>query len=155
MKQGYSSVRIKLSDPAYSGFFLRFNPKNTTPYHVPPCDDNYSPAKCSRFCKSTRVGSMLQQSSSLFNDLDHDQEQTPRHPRGDGDCIAPCDCMYVLFNSPWSQSHHALCELGGAIPCGEYISIDAIRPLCAPCLIFINSLSCLTIEMVACSKIGS
>ena len=41
----YSSVREKLSDPAYSGWFLQFNPRNTTPYAVPPCDANYSPPK--------------------------------------------------------------------------------------------------------------
>ena len=35
----YSSVRVKLADPQYSGFFLRFDPKNTTPYHVPSCQE--------------------------------------------------------------------------------------------------------------------
>ena len=68
----YSSVREKLDDPAYSGFFLRFNPKNSTPYHVPQCDDNFSPPKCTPFY--------------------HDQEQTPGHPAGDGSCTKPCDC---------------------------------------------------------------
>ena len=75
-------MREKLTDPAYAGFFLKFNPSNTTPYAVPPCDSNYSPPKCSTFY--------------------HDQEQTPGHPKGDGDCGAePCDC--------------------GAVPCGEYL----------------------------------
>lgn len=31
----FSSVRRKLDDDRYSGFFLRFKPKG--PYHVPPC----------------------------------------------------------------------------------------------------------------------
>lgn len=78
----YTSVREKLTNPAYAGFFLKFNPSNSTPYAVPPCDSNYSPPKCSPFY--------------------HDQEQTPGHPKGDGDCGAePCDC--------------------GAVPCGEYL----------------------------------
>ena len=71
----YSSVREKLEDPQYSGFFLKFNPHNTTPYAVPPCDANFSPAKCSAFY--------------------HDQEQTPGYPKGDGSCAAPCDCGQV------------------------------------------------------------
>ena len=84
----YSSVREKLADPQYSGFFLRFDPKNSTPYNVPPCDTNFSPAKCSSFY--------------------HDQEQSPGHPRGDGDCrTAPCDC--------------------GAVPCGEYLQVPPRR----------------------------
>ena len=45
----------KLTDPAYAGFFLKFKPNAT--YHVPNCDDNYSPSLCSEFY--------------------HDQEQTP------------------------------------------------------------------------------
>lgn len=61
----YTSVREKLTNPAYAGFFLKFNPSNSTPYAVPPCDSNYSPPKCSPFY--------------------HDQEQTPGHPKGDGD----------------------------------------------------------------------
>lgn len=41
----YTSVREKLTNPAYAGFFLKFNPSNSTPYAVPPCDSNYSPPK--------------------------------------------------------------------------------------------------------------
>jgi hypothetical protein len=43
----FTSVREKLEDPAYAGFFLKFNPNNSTPYHVPQCDTNFSPPKCS------------------------------------------------------------------------------------------------------------
>jgi hypothetical protein len=69
-------VREKLVDPAYSGFFLKFNP-NVTSYHVPNCDDNYSPPLCSVFY--------------------HDQEQTPevptpQNPNPDGKCVGTCDC---------------------------------------------------------------
>ena len=44
-------VRHILDDPAYSGFFLPFRPggpsANNT--HVPRCDINYDPPKCSEF----------------------------------------------------------------------------------------------------------
>jgi hypothetical protein len=44
----FSTVREKLVDPAYAGWFLRFNPDNTS-YHVPACDTNYNPPLCSVF----------------------------------------------------------------------------------------------------------
>jgi len=87
----FGSVREKLSDPAYSGFFVRFG---TAPAangsvpgaNVPACDTNYSPPRC----------------SSLY----HDQVQSPQHPHGSllqGSCPdAPCDC-------------------GEGVPCGEYV----------------------------------
>ena len=76
-----TTVRRKLLDPACSGFFLRFAPGGGFPngsYHVPPC----TAGKC----------------SALY----HDQEQTPEHPKGDGDCEEECDC-------------------GPGLPCGEYL----------------------------------
>jgi hypothetical protein len=57
-------------DPAYAGWFLKFS--GTGNYHVPDCDANYSPPRCSDFY--------------------HDQDQTPEHPHGDGSCVKPCDC---------------------------------------------------------------
>ena len=44
----FTTVREKLVDPAYAGWFLRFNPRNTTttPYHVPNCAPE-DPTKCS------------------------------------------------------------------------------------------------------------
>ena len=67
----FSAVRAAMDDPAYSGFFLRFAPNQT--YHVPQCDKNYDPPKCTPFY--------------------HDEEQTPGYPSGDGNCPAPaCDC---------------------------------------------------------------
>jgi len=79
----YTSVREKISDPAYSGWFLKFGAPtvNGTGYHVPACDDSYSPPLC----------------SGMY----HDRDQTPGHPKGDGDCTLPCDC--------------------GGVPCGEYL----------------------------------
>lgn len=68
----YTNVWTKLADPAYAGWFVAFNAQNTTPYHVPPCDDSYDPPLC-----STRY---------------HDQDQTPGYPHGDGSCAEPCDC---------------------------------------------------------------
>ena len=69
----YTLVRTKVTDPAYSSWFLPFGPcaKNNS-CHVPVCDNNYKPPLC----------------TSLY----HDQGQTPGYPRGDGDCTAPaCD----------------------------------------------------------------
>lgn len=75
----FTSVREKLDDPRYSGWFLRFN--STAPrssHHVPACAAENS-SKCSLFY--------------------HDQEQTPQvptaaQPRPDGLCSpsSGCDC---------------------------------------------------------------
>jgi hypothetical protein len=73
----YTSVWKKLADPAFSGWFLPFSGSGN--YHVPACDTTYSPPLCS--------------------DRYHDQDQTPKHPHGDGSCTDLCDC--------------------GGVPCGE------------------------------------
>ena len=76
----FTTVRTKLVDPAYSGFFLRFKPGGAFPngsYHVPACDTTYDPPLCSVFY--------------------HDQEQSPAvpspdDPNPDGACVGHCDC---------------------------------------------------------------
>lgn len=98
----YSKVRVKLDDPRYADWFIKFSGFNDTPYpggqglsvngtfHVPNCDwyNNGTAPRCSGFY--------------------HDQEQTPNHPGGgkqypvDGACLEQCDC-------------------GTVNPCGEYI----------------------------------
>ena len=70
----YTSVREKLEDARYAGFFLAFNGSAPGAYHVPDCAPEDA-AKC----------------SALY----HDQEQTPQHPHGDGSCTLPCDCGCV------------------------------------------------------------
>ncbi len=95
----FSSVREKLLDPAYSGFFLPFllsspprDPRQAwhepvaDRYHVPPCAAENA-SKCSAYY--------------------HDQEQTPQvptadDPNPDGICAGYCDC-------------------GPDLPCGEYL----------------------------------
>lgn len=70
----YTSVREKLCDPAYEGWFLKFDPRVEP--HVPKCDDNYDPPKCTEFY--------------------HDQKQTPSKGSGTTQCnSAPCDCGCV------------------------------------------------------------
>ena len=69
----YTSVREKLADPAYSGYFLRFSPAATP--HVQPCDA--VTGVCSAFY--------------------HDQSQSPAvpsasNPHPDGECVDYCDC---------------------------------------------------------------
>lgn len=64
----YTSVREKIADPAYAGWFLRFDPKVTP--HVPACD-------------------AVTKNCSVFY---HDQEQTPAVSGGDGKCEDYCDC---------------------------------------------------------------
>jgi len=87
----FTTVREKLDDPAYSGWFLRFDPSRkkpntSSPYHVPDCARENA-TKCSIFY--------------------HDQEQTPEvptpaNPHPDGNCTeGGCDC--------------------GTQPCGEYL----------------------------------
>eukprot|EP00947_MAST-08B_sp_MAST-8B-sp1_P003127 g3127.t1 len=74
-------VREKLADPAYSGFFLKFRPRNGTNTSSPRCDDNFSPPRCTEFY--------------------HDDWQTPRTKGSagwdqdlrNGVCSPdPCDC---------------------------------------------------------------
>ena len=71
----YTLVRTKVTDPAYAQWFMPFSPKviaNHSAAHVPVCDDNYDPPRCSN--------------------LYHDQTQTPGYPTGDGVCAPPgCD----------------------------------------------------------------
>lgn len=70
----YTSVRTKLEDPAYAGWFMKFKPDG--PWYSNKCDPNYNPPKCT--------------------ELYHSQEQSPGYPHGDGDCAAPaCDCGEV------------------------------------------------------------
>ena len=64
----YTSVREKLEDPAYSGWFLKFKDGVDGSYSVDPCTYD----KCS--------------------ELYHDQDQTPGYPTGDGNCAEECDC---------------------------------------------------------------
>lgn len=71
----YTLVRNKITDPAYSQWFMKFSPAviaNHSVAHVPVCDKNYNPPRCSN--------------------LYHDQSQTPGYPHGDGICDPPgCD----------------------------------------------------------------
>ena len=66
----FPSVRRRLTDPRYSGWFLSYRDGvNGSGYSSPPC----TAGKC----------------SPLF----HDADQTPRHdPHADGSCVEPCDC---------------------------------------------------------------
>ena len=65
----YTDVRLKLDDPQYSGWFLKFRDDGKgTGYFSNPCTEK----KCSIFY--------------------HDQDQTPEHPHGDGSCKDECDC---------------------------------------------------------------
>jgi hypothetical protein len=66
----FGSVREKLDDPAFAGWFIKFSGNGN--YSQPACDANYSPPKCSTFW--------------------HDQAQSPAHPKGDGNCEQPCYC---------------------------------------------------------------
>ena len=67
----FGTVREKLTDPAYSGWFLHFRP-NASNFSSPRCTGG----KC----------------SSLF----HDQDQTPSTgPDADGRCLDECDCGSV------------------------------------------------------------
>lgn len=91
----FGSVREKLDDARYSGWFVKFRdyqgPRSNNSYHVPACDwfgNATHPPKCSGFY--------------------HDQRQTPEHPGAshsvypvDGACVNQCNC-------------------GPTNPCGEY-----------------------------------
>ena len=63
----YKDVGEKLSDPAYSGWFLQFDSKKSK-YASPPCTEGV----CSRHY--------------------HSQDQTPQHLTGRKECKEACDC---------------------------------------------------------------
>eukprot|EP01065_Artemidia_motanka_P034933 TRINITY_DN42915_c0_g1_i1.p1 TRINITY_DN42915_c0_g1~~TRINITY_DN42915_c0_g1_i1.p1 ORF type:complete len:440 (+),score=155.68 TRINITY_DN42915_c0_g1_i1:56-1375(+) len=73
----FTAVREKLDDPAYAGWFLKFDQsKPASSYHVPACAAENA-SHCSVFY--------------------HDQEQTPevptpQQPHPDGSCSGYCDC---------------------------------------------------------------
>jgi hypothetical protein len=80
----FSTVRAKLVDPSYDGFFLRFATENKTEQevHVPRC---------------------AVENASKCSNLYHDQEQTPQvptpqqpHPDGACDPSHGCDCGFGL-----------------------------------------------------------
>jgi len=70
----FTSIREKLDDPQYAGWFIKFKdykgPSSNHSYakNVPACTYD----KCSEFY--------------------HDQKQTPEYPHGDGTCHQECDC---------------------------------------------------------------
>lgn len=71
----FSTVRSKLEDPKFEGFFLKFD-GNKRPFHVPECAPE-NKTRCTKFY--------------------HDQEQTPQVPspnneNPDGSCVEYCDC---------------------------------------------------------------
>ena len=71
----FTTVREKLTDPAYAPWFMNFSDAVIADHsvaHVPVCDNNYAPPLCSN--------------------MYHDNVQTPGYPGGDGNCAAPaCD----------------------------------------------------------------
>jgi hypothetical protein len=66
-RQPVLQVGEKLADPAYAGWFLRFDPTKST-YVSPPCTEGVC--------------------STLY----HSQDQTPSHLTGRKECVDPCDC---------------------------------------------------------------
>jgi hypothetical protein len=115
----FSSVRKILDDPAYAGFFLRFN--NPNGYHVPDCTTQNGQTKCSNFY--------------------HDQEQTPQVPNAtdpnpDGACDTYCDCGSVpcgeyLFDhrngtmlTDWLLNEYILSETSVGSPYVDGLFID-------------------------------
>jgi hypothetical protein len=68
----YDTVRFILDDDAYSPWFLKYS--GNPPYYSPPCDNNYSPPKCTNYF--------------------HTQMDTPLPgPGGYGECTPPaCNC---------------------------------------------------------------
>ena len=104
----FTSVREKLEDPAFSGWFVRFanyrGPQSNGSYHVPACTFE----KCSGFCACrfpllplNRLSYLRFAADAFF--ADHDQLQTPELGGSlhNGGCKEECDC--------------------GKAPCGEYI----------------------------------
>ena len=91
----YTSVREKITDPAYAGWFLPFKPGGSLPgggWHSPNCSTDLSGEKC----------------SALY----HDQEQTPHPPRKP----VPGPVADSTTNCATG-----VCDCGKNFPCGEYL----------------------------------
>ena len=82
----YTSVRVKLTDPAYAPWFMKFGPPTVgTAWHVPQCDNKcVSPPRvspCAPFYPHSPATSLLPPCTSyhppLCTDMYHDQGQTP------------------------------------------------------------------------------
>lgn len=75
----FTTIREKLLNPQYEGFFLKFHQNeddSKQPYHVPPCAAENN-TKCSH----------------LYHDqLQTPQVPTPANPHPDGSCRDECDC---------------------------------------------------------------
>jgi hypothetical protein len=69
----YAEVSEKLSDPAYSGWFLQFDPAKKGKYFSDPCTEGVC--------------------STAY----HSQDQTPEHLTGRKECKQKCNCNAV----PW------------------------------------------------------
>ena len=76
----FSSVRARMDDAQHSAWFLPFDAHNKTPYHVPQCDNAYSPPKC----------------TALYHDLEQVSVRAPR----EADCAAPQPLLTLLTTSP-------------------------------------------------------
>ena len=89
----FEDVQKLIDDPQYAGYFLKFDPARLAANATtsPPCDDNYTPPKCSPFYHDqTLVPNVLDPKSA---------DPARRHPSGA--CVGSCDC--------------------GKHPCGEYV----------------------------------
>lgn len=90
----YTTVRFILDDEAYSPWFIKYSGR--PPYTSPPCDDNYTPPKCT--------------------DYFHTQMDTPNIPgrKGYGTCAPPaCNCGskpcgFYVFNHSSDAIVHGL-----------------------------------------------
>ena len=71
----FSSIREKLDDPQYAGWFLRFNGSAPRRYHVPDCAPENS-SKCSVFCKLAVPQRSLRRCTCA-----HCCRRAPRRPR--------------------------------------------------------------------------
>ena len=83
----FKKTREKLDAPAYSGWFLQFDPKLKGHYHTADCDHNFEPPKCSKYYHD--------QTNTPQMDVPHNV--TPFGPHAKGPprgypCIEPCDC---------------------------------------------------------------
>ena len=114
----FTSVREKLEDPSYAGWFVPFanyrGPQSNGSYHVPACTFE----KCSGFCACrfpllhlNRLSYLRFAADSFV--ADHDQLQTPELGGSlhNGGCKEECDC--------------------GKAPCGEYIFGPSHLPIVA------------------------
>lgn len=109
----FAQVREKLVDPAYAGWFLRFDSTNNSSGPSSRTSGHRGAAAAA----ASHVPPCAAENATKCSNLYHDQLQTPQvptadHPHPDGSCPTPDNA---------TDDDGGGCDCGPGLPCGEYL----------------------------------